>query len=253
MMAGRKDLVRVINDLLQPHLFKDYCPNGLQVEGRDEIARIVSGVTACQALIDQAIEQRADCILVHHGLFWKGDSGVISGLKRNRIKALLDHGINLLAYHLPLDAHDRIGNNAQLAARLEIDIIGPMGGTGTPELAMVGQLAESMSVEAFGARVAAALERPPQIIRCGEHRVKTVGWCSGAAQGYIEQACDYGVDAYLSGEISEPTVHIARENAVHYLAAGHHATERYGVQALGDYLALTFGVEHQFIEIGNPV
>ncbi|PCJ20207.1 MAG: Nif3-like dinuclear metal center hexameric protein [Gammaproteobacteria bacterium] len=251
-MAERKDIVRVLDDLLRPHLFKDYCPNGLQVEGCTEINKIVSGVTACQALIDQAIEQQADCILVHHGIFWKGDSSVISGLKKNRIKALLDNDINLLAYHLPIDAHDRMGNNVQLAARLGIEIIGPMAGTGSPEIAMVGQLAEPLPIKVFGRRVEEALGRVPQLIECGDHQIKNIAWCTGAAQGYIEQACDYGVDAYLSGEISEPTVHVARENGVHYIAAGHHATERYGVQAVAEYLALTFGLEHQFIDIDNP-
>ncbi|PCI46174.1 MAG: Nif3-like dinuclear metal center hexameric protein [Moraxellaceae bacterium] len=252
-MVEQKTLMRVLDDLLQPHLFKDYCPNGLQVEGHSQIENIVSGVTASQQLIDAAIEQQADCILVHHGILWNGDSSVISGIKKNRIKALLDHDINLIAYHLPLDAHSGMGNNVQLAARLGIEVIGPMAGTGTPELGMVGLLTEPLSVEAFGLRVEHALGRPPQLINGGDHAIKKIAWCTGAAQGFIEQACHYGVDAYLSGEISEPTVHIARESGVHYVAAGHHATERYGVQALGDYLALTFDIKHQFIDVDNPV
>lgn len=252
-MVEQKTLIRVLDDLLQAHLFKDYCPNGLQVEGCPQIENIVSGVTASQQLIDAAIEQRADCILVHHGILWNGDSSVISGMKKNRIKALLDHDINLIAYHLPLDAHSAMGNNVQLAARLGIEVIGPMASTGTPELGMVGLLAEPLSVEAFGLQVEQALGRPPQLIKGGDHVIKNIAWCSGAAQGFIEQACSYGVDAFLSGEISESTVHIARESGIHYVAAGHHATERYGVQALGDYLALTFDIKHQFIDVDNPV
>ena len=249
----RKELLNVLNDLLQPQLYKDYCPNGLQVEGKNEIGKIVSGVTACQALIDAAIDHKADCILVHHGVFWHGDQGALVGMKKNRVKALLEHDINLIAYHLPLDGHDRLGNNAQLADKLQLEVMGPLLGAGKPEVGLVGRLLEPVTLSQFGDRVSTALGRVPQCIAGGDHKIQTLAWCSGAAQGFVEQAIQCGVDLYLSGEISEPTVHLAKENNIHYVAAGHHATERYGVQALAQYLMTMFAIEHQFIDIDNPV
>ncbi|SEA63149.1 dinuclear metal center protein, YbgI/SA1388 family [Thiothrix caldifontis] len=241
-----------INTLLNVSKFRDYAPNGLQVEGRAEVKRIVTGVTASQALLDAAVEHNADAVLVHHGYFWKGESPVIRGMKKRRIATLLQHDISLLGYHLPLDAHPTLGNNAQLAARLGICTEGVMDERELQGVGNVGSLAEPVSLDAFGQHVAAVLGRKPLLITGGEHPIRRMAWCTGGGQGHIQQAVELGVDAYLSGEISEHTVHVARENGIHYLAAGHHATERYGIQALGNYLAEQFGLEHYFLDINNP-
>ncbi|MEP3589704.1 MAG: Nif3-like dinuclear metal center hexameric protein [Marinobacter sp.] len=247
-MVTRNQILAKINEWLQPENFQDYAPNGLQVEGKEEVQIIVSGVTASQALIDAAVEQNADMILVHHGYFWKGEDQAIRGMKKRRIKQLLDHDINLFAYHLPLDDHPEYGNNRQLANVLGIQNPRPAGG-----LVWQGELAEPMSPEAFGQHIASALNRPPLHVGEGADLIKTVAWCTGGAQGFITKALELGVDAYISGEISEPTTHTARESGIHYYAAGHHATERYGAKALGEALAKEFGVEHQFIDCDNPV
>lgn len=247
-MVSRNTVLKKINEWLQPENFQDYAPNGLQVEGRETVSVIVSGVTASQALIDAAVEHNADMILVHHGYFWKGEDQTIRGMKKNRIKQLLDNDINLVAYHLPLDDHPEYGNNRQLADRLGIHNPRPMGG-----LVWQGELPEAMSAEKFGLHLARALHRQPLHVGNGAEYIKTVAWCTGGAQGFINVALDAGVDAYISGEISEPTTHTARECGIHYFAAGHHATERYGVQALGEALAKAFGVQHQFIDCDNPV
>nr|WP_198266284.1 Nif3-like dinuclear metal center hexameric protein [sulfur-oxidizing endosymbiont of Gigantopelta aegis] len=247
-MINRSKLVEYCDELLQTSLFKDYCPNGLQIEGGDSINKIVSGVTASQALIDAAIEQQADVILVHHGFFWKGENAVLTGIKKRRIKSLLEHDINLLAYHLPLDAHKILGNNAQLAAKLSLTIEAYFSGN---DIAVLGQV-KPQSGHAFKTQLQTVLGREPLHVEAARN-ISKVALCTGAAQGYIEQAIDLGVDAFISGEISENTWHIAKENKVHYFAAGHHATERYGVQALGAHLAEQFSLEHQFIDIFNPV
>ncbi len=241
-----------INALLNVGKFRDYAPNGLQVEGRAEVRRIVTGVTASQALLDAALEYEADAILVHHGYFWKGESPVIRGMKKRRIATLLQHDISLLGYHLPLDAHATLGNNAQLAAQLGICIEGVMNERELQGVGNVGSLAEAMSLDTFGQHVAAILGREPLLIAAGEHPIRRIAWCTGGGQGHIQQAFESGADAYLSGEISEHTVHFARENGIHYLAAGHHATERYGIQALGNHVAAQCGLEHYFLDINNP-
>lgn len=241
-----------INALLNVGKFRDYAPNGLQVEGRAEVTRIVTGVTASQALLDAALEYEADAILVHHGYFWKGESPVIRGMKKRRIATLLQHDISLLGYHLPLDAHATLGNNAQLAAQLGICIEGVMDERELQGVGNVGSLAEAMSLDTFGQHVAAMLGREPLLIAAGEHPIRRIAWCTGGGQGHIQQAFESGADAYLSGEISEHTVHFARENGIHYLAAGHHATERYGIQALGNHVAAQCGLEHYFLDINNP-
>jgi|TARA_R110002050_G_scaffold176131_5_gene308967 dinuclear metal center YbgI/SA1388 family protein len=253
MSVKREDLVNYIDGLLTPSLFKDYCPNGLQVEGKGEITQLVSGVTASQALIEAAIELQADALLVHHGFFWKGENSCITKIKKKRIKALLDHDINLIAYHLPLDAHPVLGNNAQLAQRLGIEVLGGLELDNPRSIGNIGQFKRSYTPEELAEHIGAVLGRVPLVISGGEHQIKTVGWCTGGAQGYIDKAVELGVDAYISGEISEPTVHSAREQGIHYFSAGHHATERYGVQALGDALALHFDVQHHHIDIPNPV
>jgi dinuclear metal center YbgI/SA1388 family protein len=246
----REELVNYLEELLQPGRFRDYCPNGLQVEGRPEIVRLVAGVTASQALIEAAVERDADAILVHHGWFWKGEDGRVTGIRRKRLGSLLAADINLLAYHLPLDAHPELGNNAQLALRLGWL---PEGRFGEQDIAWLGSLAEPCDLPALVERVAGVLWRPPLVVAGDGRPVRRIGWCSGGAQGYFEQAIALGVDAYLSGEISEQTVHLARESGVAYLAAGHHATERYGVQALAGHLAQHFGIACEFVDLDNPV
>lgn len=250
-MVNLTELVAYTDDLLETERFRDYCPNGLQVEGRAVVGKLVSGVTASRALIEAAIEAQADVLLVHHGFFWRGEDARIVGMKRQRIQALLDSGISLLAYHLPLDAHPLYGNNAQLAQRLGLVIEGSFGG-GETAIGLYGRLARPMSAQDFAGHIDKTLQRSPLHIPGEATTVRTIAWCTGAAQGYIEQAQALGVDAYLSGEISEQTVHVARETGIHYFAAGHHATERYGAQALGDHLAEHFGLTHSFIDIANP-
>jgi dinuclear metal center YbgI/SA1388 family protein len=247
-MIKRADLVTYCDDYLDIGIFKDYCPNGLQVEGKESIKKIVSGVTANQALIDAAIEQRADLLLVHHGFFWKGEEPVLTGIKKRRLKALLQNDMNLLAYHLPLDANKSLGNNVLLAKKLGIK---PQQYFSTNEIALLG-IIEKQSGEEFRQYISEVLNREPLHITA-DSMISTVALCTGAAQSYINQAIDLGVDAFISGEVSENTWHIAKENNIHYFAAGHHATERYGVQALGEHLAAKFSLEHIFIDIDNPI
>lgn len=249
-MAQLSDIIRYCDQRLSAGDFADYCPNGLQVAGKDEVRRLVSGVTACQALLDAAIDHQADLILVHHGYFWRGEPAPLVGIKGRRIRTLMQNDIGLLAYHLPLDAQPELGNNRQLAEKLEI--LDPTALPGEQGLLWHGRLAEPLTAEAFAARVARALGREPTLIQAGDQPIARLAWCTGGAQKYIDQVTELGVDAYLSGEISESTTHSAREAGLHYFAAGHHATERYGVQALGRELAEHFGLAHEFIDIANP-
>lgn len=246
----REDLVGYLDGLLMPGKFKDYCPNGLQVEGRAEIRRVVAGVTASQALIDAAVERQADAVLVHHGWFWKGEDGRVTGIRRRRLGMLLAHDINLFAYHLPLDAHPELGNNAQLAARFGWQAEGRFG---DQDIAWHGMPAAASDLAGLTRQVASVLGRDPLVIGDPARPVRRIAWCSGGAQGYFEQAIALGVDAYLSGEVSEQTVHLARESGVAYLAAGHHATERYGAQALAEHLAAQCGLDCEFVDLDNPV
>ena len=252
-MLKRDPLLGLLDDELQTHRFRDYCPNGLQVEGREQVRRLVTGVTACQALIDAAIVEEADAIFVHHGYFWKNEDQRVRGMKKQRLQTLLRHDISLFAYHLPLDAHPQLGNNAQLARRLGLHMEGGLEPDNPLSVGNVGRLDEPMSAEDFAAHVEAVLGREALHIGDSQDEIETLAWCTGAAQGFIEQAQALGVDAYLSGEISEPTTHFARETGIHYFACGHHATERYGVQAVGEWLANEHGLEHIFIDIDNPV
>lgn len=251
-MIELKDLVAYTDDLLEIDRFQDYCPNGLQVEGKPQIQRLVSGVTASLALIEAAIERQADAILVHHGYFWRGEDARIVGLKQRRIKSLLDHNINLLAYHLPLDAHPVYGNNVQLGKRLQLTVEGQFG-PDKPAIGLYGRLAEPMLAVDFADHLEEKLGHRPLHIPATGNTIQSLAWCTGAAQGYIEQALALGVDAYLSGEASEQTVHLAREGGIHFYAAGHHATERDGARALAEHLAQRFELEQQFIDIPNPV
>ncbi|HEX5538217.1 MAG TPA: Nif3-like dinuclear metal center hexameric protein [Methylophilaceae bacterium] len=245
-----KELTDYTGQILQLDRFRDYCPNGLQVEGRGEVHSIVSGVTASMALLEAAYAAGADTILVHHGYFWRNEDACVTGIKRRRLQWLLAHDLNLLAYHLPLDAHPQFGNNAELGRVMGIAID---GWGGEQNLIAHGRLAAPMSLQAFQQHLAQVLNRTPMIIGDPDKEIRRVAWCTGAAQNYFEQAMSLGVDAFISGEISEQTVHLARESGVAYLAAGHHATERYGIQALGRHLAQHFGLQHRFIDIDNPV
>lgn len=252
-MTSLKELVQYCDQYLDAASFRDYCPNGLQVEGRGEVRRLVSGVTASQALIEAAIEAGADALLVHHGYFWKGEDARVTGMKRRRLQRLLQQDLSLIAYHLPLDAHETLGNNVQLARQLGLAVTDRVGEAGGPPLLCLGTPEAPMTAEALGAHIEHRLGRRPQHIPGSAARIERLAWCTGAAQGYIDQAVEQGVDAFISGEISEPTVHVARECGIHYFAAGHHATERYGVQDLGEHLAGRFDLEHRFIDIENPV
>ncbi|WP_428772058.1 Nif3-like dinuclear metal center hexameric protein [Vibrio sp.] len=248
------ELERILNAELSPELIKDYCPNGLQVEGKAVIKRIVTGVTASQALIDKAIELNADALLVHHGYFWKGEPEPIRGMKGNRIRSLIENQINLYAYHLPLDIHPTLGNNAQLARLLDIQVEG--GLEGHPQsVAMFGRLNQPMTGSELAKKVEQMLSRAPLHIspEQGDGVIETVGWCTGGGQDYIDLAAKSGLDAFISGEISERTTYSAREQGLHYFSAGHHATERYGIKALGEWLANNHGLDVTFIDIDNPV
>ncbi|GAB7222353.1 Nif3-like dinuclear metal center hexameric protein [Vibrio owensii] len=247
-------LEKILNEKLSPQLIKDYAPNGMQVEGKSEIKRIVTGVTASQALIEKAIELEADALLVHHGYFWKGEPEPIRGMKGKRIRSLIKSDINLYGYHLPLDIHPELGNNAELARLLDIEVEG--GLEGHPQsVALFGRLKQAMSGAEFANKINHALNREPLHIAPdnAEKMIETVGWCTGGGQDFIELAAQHGLDAFISGEISERTTYTARELDIHYFSAGHHATERYGIKALGEWLAQEHGLDVTFIDIDNPV
>lgn len=249
MSIERNTLLSVFNGLLQPERFKDYGPNGLQVEGKSEIRRIVSGVTASRALIEAAIEAGADAVFVHHGLFWRGMDGRITGWLKERIRLLLAHDINLFAYHLPLDAHAELGNNAQLGARLGVQGQAAFGDQNLGWLADV----DFADAAALAGHVQSVLGRKVTLAGVQEHKpIRRLAWCTGGAQGFFESAIAAGADAYITGEISEPQMHLAQEMGVSFIAAGHHATERYGAPAVAAHVARECGLEHRFIDIDNP-
>ena len=248
-MATLKNVTTFINELLEIDKFKDYAPNGLQVEGEEKLTKILTGVSATHALIEAAIEKKADAILVHHGWFWDKEDPRIVGMKYRRLKLLIEHDISLLGYHLPLDAHPELGNNAQLAKRLGIYVEGVMDKQGVGNF---GRLPEYITLEKLGGKIGESLQRQPLLVSAGDHAIRRVAWCSGGAQNWIDKAVELGVDAFISGEISEHTVHVARESGVHYIAAGHHATERYGIKALGEHVAAKFGLMCEFVDIDNP-
>ena len=249
MSISRNELLRGLDGLLQPERFKDYGPNGLQVEGKDSIQRIVSGVTASRALIEAAIAARADALFVHHGLFWRGQDGRIVGWMKERLRLLLAHDISLFAYHLPLDAHPELGNNAQL-----VRVLGWQADQrfGEQELGCVAPAAFA-DAQALAAHVERVLGRAATLVPGDSTRaIRRVAWCTGGAQGFFEAAIAAGADAFITGEISEPQAHLARETGVAFIAAGHHATERYGAPAVAAHMAAQYGLEHQFIDIANP-
>lgn len=248
----RTRLLEALDGLLQPALFRDYGPNGLQVEGRPVVRRLVTGVTASLALIEAAIAAQADAVLVHHGLFWRGQDGRVTGWMKQRLARLLAHDINLLAYHLPLDAHPALGNNAQLARQLGIEVEdAPAGRFGEQALGFLGRC-KAGSAAALADHVAQVLGRSVTLVAEPDRPVHRVALCTGGAQGYFEAAIAAGADVFITGEISEPQAHYARECGVAYIACGHHASERYGVAAVGEHLAAQFGLEHRFIDIPNP-
>jgi dinuclear metal center YbgI/SA1388 family protein len=252
MSTTRQDLLQAFDALLQPARFKDYGPNGLQVEGRLQIQKIVSGVTASRALIEAAIESRADAIFVHHGLFWRGQDGCVTGWMKQRLALLLAHDINLFAYHLPLDAHPQWGNNAQLGLQLGLQASARFG---EQDLGFMGARADGgsfVSALALADHVENVLNRPVVQVGSAQEAIKNIAWCSGGAQGYFEAAIAAGADAFITGEISEPQAHYAREMGVAFIACGHHASERYGAPAVASQVAAQFGLDHQFIDIDNP-
>ena len=242
------ELVRYCDERLESATFEDYCPNGLQVEAGEDVTKIVSGVTASLAQIEAAVANGADVLLVHHGYFWKGEPAPLTGMKGRRVRLLMQSGISLLAYHLPLDAHPELGNNAGLGRALGI--------AGQPlapnSLVWGGDLDAVTDGTGLAELIGERLQREPLVLNA-DKPIRRVAWCTGAAQGYISQAADAGYDAFVSGEVSEQTLHLARELGIAYFAAGHHATERFGVMSLGDELATQFGMAHRFIDLDNPV
>jgi dinuclear metal center YbgI/SA1388 family protein len=247
-MADRDELDARLRELLRPEAFKDYGPNGLQVEGRRELRCIVSGVTASLDFIDAAIAAGADTLLVHHGLFWRGQDGRLTGWLRQRVARLMAHDMNLFAYHLPLDAHAELGNNAQFGLQLGLVADARFG---EQQLGFIGA-ACVLTARELAQRAGAALQREPVLV-AGDGRVlRRVAWCTGGAQSYFEEAIAAGADAFITGEISEPQTHLARETGVAFIACGHHATERYGAPAVAAHVAAAMGLSHHFIEIDNP-
>ncbi|HTJ96526.1 MAG TPA: Nif3-like dinuclear metal center hexameric protein [Rhodocyclaceae bacterium] len=246
----REELRTYLDATLEATRFRDYCPNGLQVEGKSEINRILCATTASQAVIDAAIAEQADAILVHHGWFWKNEDGRVTGFRKQRMAALLKHDINLFAYHLPLDAHPALGNNVQLAERFGWAVTGNFGEQG---IGFLGTPSVPTTAAELSAHIGKVLGRQPQLLGNGAQSISHIAWCSGGAQGYFEQAIAAGADVFISGEVSEQTYHLALETGVPYIAAGHHATERYGIQALGQHLSSVHGLDYSYLELDNPV
>jgi dinuclear metal center YbgI/SA1388 family protein len=251
-MASAQQLLQSFDGLLQPERFRDYGPNGLQVEGKDPVRRMVSGVTASRALIERAIEAGADAIFVHHGLFWRGQDGRVTGWMKQRLALLLRHDINLFAYHLPLDAHPELGNNAQFGLKLGLKASERFG---EQELGFLGEREDGgtfSTPEELARHLENRMERSATCVGGEQRPIRRIAWCTGGAQGYFESAIAAGADAFITGEISEAQAHYARECGVAFLACGHHASERYGAPAVASHVAAQFGVEHSFIEIDNP-
>jgi len=248
----RDELTRYLGDYLEAGAFQDYCPNGLQVEGRAEVNKVVSGVTASVELIEGAVERGADAIVVHHGIIWKGANPTYTGGYRERVRLLLAHDINLYGFHLPLDAHPVVGNNVQLAATLGLTDYAPFGEYQGKSIGTVAQ-AGGISIAELTERVRKELQREPIVVAGGPARIERVGIITGGAQGELVQAIAHGFDAYITGECSEQNYHQAKEEGIHFVAAGHHATERGGPRALGEHLASQFGLDVEFLDVPNPV
>jgi dinuclear metal center YbgI/SA1388 family protein len=252
MSITRNELQNYLNTLLNSNQIKDYCPNGLQVEGKAEISKVITGVTACQALVDRAVSEGADAILVHHGYFWKGEPAEVTGMKKRRLQQLLKHDINLFAYHLPLDVHPELGNNAQLAKLMGWGFEGAVDSSDPACPLVTGRLAQPMRDDEVAIHLEERLQRQLVCRVTGGHKIEKVAWCTGGGQGFIDRAAQLGVDAFITGEVSEPTIHSAPEQGISFFAAGHHATERYGVKALGEHLAEHFKLEVKSIDIDSP-
>jgi dinuclear metal center YbgI/SA1388 family protein len=251
-MASTQELLQAFDALLQPERFKDYGPNGLQVEGKPEVRRLVSGVTASRALIEAAVAAQADAVFVHHGLFWRGQDGRVTGWMKQRLALLLAHDINLLAYHLPLDAQPEFGNNAQLGGKLGLMAQARFG---DQDLGFLGERTDGGAFDdamALAAHIDSVLGVTSRWIDGGRKPLKRIAWCTGGAQGYFEAAIAAGADAFITGELSEPQAHYARECGVAFIACGHHASERYGAPAAAAHVAQQLGIAHEFIEIDNP-
>lgn len=251
-MSDRNQLLQAFDSLLQPERFRDYGPNGLQVEGAARVQKIVSGVTASRALIEAAIAARADAIFVHHGLFWRGQDGRVTGWMKQRLALLLAHDINLFAYHLPLDAHPELGNNAQLARQLGFRAQARFG---EQDLGFLGEREDGGSFDSpatLADHIGEVLGRPVVVVGEAQRRLRKLAWCTGGAQAYFEAAIAAGADAFITGEISEPQAHYARECGVTFIACGHHASERYGAPAVAAHVAAQLGLAHEFIDIDNP-
>ena len=251
-MIHRQDLLQAFDTLLAPERFRDYGPNGLQVEGRESVRTLVSGVTASRALIEAAIERKADAILVHHGLFWRGQDGRVTGWMKQRLALLLAHDINLYAYHLPLDAHPELGNNAQFGQRLGLRADARFGEQDLGFLGVRSDGGDFSGSDALAEHARRVLGRPVTCVAGVTGPIRRIGWCTGGAQSYFEAAIAAGAQAFLTGEISEPQAHYARECGVSYLACGHHATERYGAPAVAAHVAQQLGLAHAFVDVHNP-
>lgn len=252
MSVTNVELQNYLDGMLRVSEISDYCPNGLQVEGASKIEKVVTGVTASQALLDAAIEAKADALIVHHGYFWKGESQVIAGMKKRRLQTLLSNDINLYAYHLPLDVHPEFGNNRQLASLLDIQNVSAVSDVKPVGVVMQGNFEVEITGTELQAKLQQILGRDVLLEGPASKPISTLAWCTGGGQGFIEQAVELGVDAFITGEVSEQTVHTAREMGITFFAAGHHATERYGVKSLGEHLAQHFDVCVEFIDINNP-
>lgn len=252
-MIDRQELENYLNHLLECNTYKDYAPNGLQLEGAEQITKICTAVTASLDVIKEAAEWGADTLLVHHGYFWKGEEPVITGIKRQRLAWLMNHNMNLFAYHLPLDCQTEFGNNAQLARLFDVDSFRTHKAGGTDNLLWSGQLADTLTPSDFTKFLTEKFNRKPLHVGSKGKTIRRIAWCSGAAQDFIEDAANLGADAYISGEISERTYYQAKELGIHYFSCGHHATERLGIQQLGNHLAQSYELEHLFIDSNNPV
>lgn len=249
MTHSRRTILDWCDETLQTDLFKDYAPNGLQIEGRSEIRKIVTAVTASRAACDYAVKQQADMLLVHHGMFWKSEPATITGWKKDRIATLLKHEINMAGYHLPLDAHPELGNNARLAKLMDWTTERRFG---EQNLLNAGRLNTPKTLGELSAKLHQKLGRKPVAIGDETRIIENIVWCTGGAQGFFQTAIDEGADAYITGEISEAQFHLSNETGTAFISAGHHATERYGIQALGEAIAATFGIETVFFDEQNP-
>ena len=252
-MATLADIIQWCDSTLKSHEFKDYAPNGLQIEGKTEVNKIVCAVTASQTAIDAAIAQGADLLLVHHGYFWKGEAYPITGMRGKRIKSLIQHDISLVGYHLPLDSHPTLGNNAAITDLLKLQNIEALDPTERHPIGNIGYLKSAMSPEAFKAFVSERLGFDAIHLPCDKSTIQKVGFCTGGAQDYIAKAALQNCDAYISGEVSERTFYEAADLGVHYYACGHHATEKYGVQRLAKAISEQFNIEYSYFELNNPI